>query len=84
MAGTLYVGITSNLIKRVHEHKDGTFKGFTSKYKVTRLVYYETHNDIENAIRREKQIKEWKRLWKIELIEKTNLKWNDLFEEIVK
>ena len=81
-AGTLYVGVTSDIVKRISEHRLGLFKGFTSKYNVKRLVYYETHGDIVNAIQREKQIKEWKRVWKIELIEKANPNWNDLFCEI--
>jgi putative endonuclease len=79
MAGTLYIGVTSDLIKRIFEHREGTTKGFTSKYKVHRLVYYEQHGSIEEAIKREKQLKGWKRAWKIRLIEKTNPKWNDLY-----
>jgi putative endonuclease len=82
-AGTLYTGVTSDLIKRVSEHKDGTIRGFTSRYKVTRLVWYEVHDDIEFAIRREKQIKEWQRAWKIQLIEKGNPDWRDLFNKIM-
>ena len=81
--GTLYTGVTSDLIKRVSQHKGGTTKGFTSRYKVNRLVWYEVHDDIKNAIRREKQIKEWRRLWKIQMIEKVNPEWRDLFNEVV-
>ncbi|QWR77104.1 GIY-YIG nuclease family protein [Candidatus Magnetomonas plexicatena] len=76
--GTLYVGVTSDLIKRVHEHQSDMSEGFTKKYKVHNLVYYEKSNYIDVAIEREKQIKKWKRQWKIELIEKYNPEWNDL------
>ena len=82
--GTLYVGVTSDLIKRVWEHKNKLVKGFTEKYRVDKLVYYEVHADAENAIIREKQIKKWNQLWKLRLIEEENPKWNDLFEEITK
>jgi len=78
--GTLYIGVTSNLEKRVFEHKNKVIPGFTEKYEVGILVYYETFSNIEMAILREKRLKEWKRKWKIELIEKNNLKWIDLFE----
>jgi putative endonuclease len=81
-AGTLYIGVTSDLVKRISQHKIGTTKGFTSKYKISRLVWYEVHNDIENAIQREKQIKEWQRKWKIQMIEQTNPEWRDLFKEV--
>jgi putative endonuclease len=81
-AGTLYTGVTSDLVKRVSQHKEGTFKGFTSRYKVNRLVWYEAYGDIEFAIRREKQIKNWLRAWKIRLIEKENPDWRDLFDKI--
>jgi putative endonuclease len=77
--GTLYVGVTSDLIKRVHEHKSKAVKGFTSKYDVDQLVWFEQTDSIESAITREKQIKEWKRGWKIQLIEERNPYWNDLF-----
>lgn len=80
--GVLYVGITNNLIKRVFEHKNNLVKGFTQKYFVHKLIYFEDTNDVNSAIIREKQIKKWKRGWKIELIEKTNPEWNDLYEEI--
>ena len=81
--GTLYVGVTSNLIRRVYEHKGNLIKGFTSRYHVHRLVYFEQTNDIRNAITREKQIKKWKRGWKIELIERMNPAWRDLNEHLV-
>ena len=81
--GTLYVGITSDLLKRVSEHKNKVVGGFTEKYNVTRLVYYECYDDPENAILREKRLKKWKRKWKLELIEKANPKWNDLYEELL-
>ena len=81
--GTLYVGITSDLIKRVWEHKEKVIKGFTSKYGVDRLVYYEVFHDPKNAIKREKRLKFYKRQWKIDLIEKENPEWEDLYREIV-
>ena len=80
--GTLYTGITSDLLKRVYEHKHELVKGFTSKYKVHNLVWYEVHESAESAIMREKQIKKWKRDWKLKLIEKVNPGWMDLFEKI--
>ncbi len=80
--GTLYIGITSNLIKRVYEHKNKLIDGFTKKYNVHRLVWYEMYESADAAIQREKQIKKWKRWWKMELIEKDNPKWNDLYESI--
>lgn len=82
--GTLYIGITSDILKRVWEHKNKAVKGFTGKYNVTRLVYYECYDDPENAILREKRLKKWKRKWKLELIEKTNPEWNDLYEEFLR
>jgi len=80
--GTLYVGVTSNLIKRVDEHKNDVVAGFTKKYKVHNLVWYETHDNAVSAISREKQIKKWKRQWKLQLIEKDNQKWIDLYDDI--
>ena len=77
--GTLYLGITSNLLKRVYEHKNNLIEGFTKKYNVHSLVYYEVYGDIYDAIAREKRIKKWKRCWKIELIEKFNPEWEDLY-----
>ena len=77
--GTLYVGVTSDLIKRVWEHKAKAVSGFTARYGVDRLVWYERHDNAESAIRREKQTKEWKRDWKINLIERGNPYWTDLY-----
>lgn len=76
--GTLYIGVTSNLAKRVYEHRHDVADGFTKKYKTHRLVYFETHEDIREAIVREKQLKNWQRLWKIRLIESVNPGWEDL------
>ena len=78
--GTLYIGVTNDLIKRVYEHKNNLIEGFTNKYKVHRLVYYETTSEITSALHREKQLKKWKRAWKIELIEKNNPQWKNLYE----
>lgn len=82
--GTLYIGVTNNLVRRVYEHKEGLIEGFTKKYNVKYLVYYEVYNDMYEAIKREKAMKKWLRKWKIELIKKTNPDWKDLYEEIVK
>jgi putative endonuclease len=79
---TLYVGVTSNLIARTWQHREHVVEGFTKKYDVTRLAWYELHETMESAIYREKQIKKWLRSWKIELIEKRNPYWNDLWPEI--
>ncbi len=81
--GTLYIGVAANLIKRVYEHKNHLVDGFTKKYNIHNLVYYETTEDISSAIRREKQIKKWKRKWKIELIEKKNPNWRDLYHDLI-
>ena len=81
--GTLYIGVTSDLIKRVWEHKENAVKGFTARYAVHNLVYYEQFEDIENAIQREKQLKGKKRQYKIDLIEKNNKEWKDLYEDII-
>ncbi|MFH1700613.1 MAG: GIY-YIG nuclease family protein [Candidatus Zixiibacteriota bacterium] len=81
--GTLYIGMTSDLVKRVYEHKNNLIDGFTKKYKVHRLVYFEHTADVESAILREKQLKTWKRNWKIELIEKNNPNWHDLYEDLI-
>jgi len=81
--GTLYTGVTSDLVKRVYEHKNGLADGFTKKYDVHRLVYFEMHEDMNAAIAREKQIKKWNRAWKLELIEKGNPAWKDLYDDIV-
>ena len=80
--GTLYVGVTSDLVKRVWEHKNNFVDGFTKKYKVHSLVYFEMHENMEAAITREKQIKFWKRCWKLELIEKKNPLWKDLYDDL--
>jgi putative endonuclease len=80
--GTLYTGVTNDLIRRIAEHKQGEVDGFTKKHKVHQLVYYETHEDIRSAITREKQIKKWSRAWKVELIEKENPHWRDLWADL--
>jgi putative endonuclease len=80
--GTLYIGVTSNLIQRIWQHKNNQIKGFTEKYHVHMLVYYEQHETMEAAILREKQLKKWNRAWKIRLIEKNNPTWNDLWVSI--
>jgi putative endonuclease len=80
--GTLYVGVTSDLVKRVWEHKNGFVEGFTKKYQVHQLVWYEIHETMGSAIQREKAIKEWKRDWKVRLVEERNPDWRDLYEEI--
>ena len=81
--GTLYIGVTSDLQQRVWEHKNDLVEGFTKRYGVHRLVYYELHNDMVSAISREKQMKKWNRTWKLELIERQNPGWKDLWEGIV-
>lgn len=78
--GTLYIGVTSDLLKRVWEHREGLIEGFTKKYGCKMLVWFEQHDDIEAAITREKQMKEWKRAWKLRVIEEKNPDWDDLFE----
>jgi putative endonuclease len=80
--GTLYIGVTNNLIRRVYEHRNGLIEGFTKKYGVNKLVYYEQTEDIKSAIERGKRLKKWKRQWKIELIEKMNPMWKDLYDEL--
>ncbi len=81
--GTLYVGVTNNLLRRVYEHKNDTICGFTQRYCVHNLVHYEIAEDAESAIVREKQLKKWKREWKIALIEKSNPDWNDLYYSLL-
>lgn len=81
--GTLYIGVTSDLCKRVWEHKNDLVEGFTKRYRVHHLVYYELHDDMVSAIEREKQMKKWNRAWKLELIEKHNPDWQDLWEGIL-
>ena len=80
--GTLYVGVTNDLVGRVQEHRDGIVPGFTKRYGVKLLVYFETHGDINEAIAREKRIKRWLRKWKLELIEARNPQWHDLWLEL--
>ncbi len=80
--GTLYIGLTANLSRRVWEHKNKLVPGFTAKYGVDRLVWFEVHDNHEAALRREKQIKEWKRDWKINLIESNNRHWVDLYQDL--
>jgi putative endonuclease len=79
--GTLYIGVTSDLVKRICEHKQKLIDGFTKEYNVHALIYYEQHNEIEEAILREKQMKKWNRKWKIRLIEENNPEWKDLRDE---
>ncbi len=81
--GTLYVGMTNNLVRRGYEHRNGLIDGFTKKYKLKRLVYFEVFNCVEDTILREKRLKKWNRQWKIELIEKVNPEWIDLYEQLV-
>ena len=80
--GTLYIGVTSNLIQRIWQHKEDLLEGFTQKYTVHFLVYYELHEEMPTAILREKQLKKWNRQWKINLIEKSNPEWKDLWPEL--
>ena len=80
--GTLYIGVTNDIIRRVWEHKNDVLKGFTKRYGVHILVWYEAHCDVNMAIAREKQIKGWNRAWKSRLIEKENSGWNDLYDKI--
>ena len=81
--GTLYIGVSSNLIQRIWQHKNDLVDGFTEKYGVHMLVYYELHEQMLTAIEQEKQLKHWNRQWKINLIEKMNPAWKDLWEELV-
>ena len=80
--GTLYIGITNNLRRRIYEHKNDLVEGFTKKYHVHKLVYFEETTDAQSALKREKQIKTWKRNWKLQLIEKLNPLWEDLYEKL--
>ena len=80
--GTLYVGVTSNLLERVWQHKNDLVEGFTKRYGVHTLVWFETHEAMESAITREKNLKRWKRDWKIDLIQKANPSWRDLYHEL--
>ena len=79
--GTLYTGVTSNLLQRIYEHREGATPGFTSKHNIKRLVWFEQHATMDHAITREKRIKKWLRVWKLELIERDNLAWRDLAED---
>jgi putative endonuclease len=79
--GTLYIGVTSNLARRAYEHKTDAEEGFTKRYQVRKLVYAEFHDTMNEAITREKQIKKWRRQWKLELIERANPEWRDLYDE---
>jgi putative endonuclease len=81
--GTLYIGVTSGLVARVWQQRQGFVPGFTQRFRVTRLVWFEPHGDMYHAIAREKQIKEWSRTWKLALIERTNPYWRDLWPDIV-
>lgn len=81
--GTLYIGMTNDLLRRVYEHKNKLIEGFTTKYNVHILVYYEEGNDVGAVIEREKQVKKWNRQWKINLIEKSNPTWRDLYSELL-
>jgi len=81
--GTLYIGVTNDLARRVYEHKEKIIEGFTKKYGVAKLVYFEQTQDVQNALEREKRLKKWNRQWKIDLIEKMNPEWQDLYEKIL-
>ena len=82
--GTLYIGVTNDLVRRIYEHKNKLIEGFSNHYHLNKLVYYEIFEDTENAIKREKVLKTWKRNWKKDLIETINPNWNDLYPEIIK
>ena len=81
--GILYVGVTSDLVRRIYQHRNGLIEGFTKKYSVKRLVYFERHDDVQSAIQREKNIKHWSRKWKVRLILADNPEWKDLYDSIV-
>jgi putative endonuclease len=80
--GTIYIGVTNDLARRAYQHREGQIAGFTKRYGVNRLVHYETYESVEAAIQREKSLKRWPRKWKLELIEKGNPRWRDLYEEL--
>jgi len=82
--GAIYVGITNNLVRRVYEHRIKAVPGFTAKYNITRLVWFETYDDPVSAITREKELKKWRRAWKVHLIKQKNLNWDDLYDLICK
>ncbi len=81
--GTLYIGVTNDLVRRVYEHKNDIVEGFTKKYGIHLLVYYEQYDNVESAIQRERQMKKWNRQWKIRRIERQNPDWRDLYDDIV-
>ena len=81
--GTLYIGVTNDLIRRVYEHKNNLVEGFTNKYRVHKLVYWDQSENIQSALQREKQLKIWKRQWKLALIEEHNASWQDLYEQLL-
>lgn len=81
--GTLYVGVTSDVVKRVWEHKNNIVEGFTKRYSVHNLVWHELHPNMESAINREKAVKEWKRRWELDLIERENPQWKDLYTDLM-
>ena len=81
--GTLYIGVTSDLLQRIPQHKQHLVDGFSKRYGLDKLVYYELHEEMAEAIRREKRLKEWKRVWKIELIERMNPEWKDLYDDLL-
>jgi putative endonuclease len=80
--GAIYIGITNDIVRRIYEHRTKAVPGFTSRYNITRLVWFEIYDDPITAISREKELKKWRRSWKVELIEKDNPEWNDLYESI--
>jgi len=84
IGGTLYIGVTNDLVRRVYEHREKYVEGFTKKYDVAKLVYYEAHTDVAAAITREKQMKKWNRAWKVRLIEEDNPNWDDLYNQIAR
>jgi len=81
--GTLYIGVTNDLVRRAYEHREGLVDGFTKTHGVKTLVFFEPHDDIEHAIVREKRLKRWRRAWKIQLIERGNPEWRDLYDDVV-
>ena len=80
--GAIYVGVTNDIVRRIYEHRTKVIQGFTSKYNITRLVWFEIYEDPISAISREKELKKWKRAWKVQLIEAQNPRWDDLYESI--
>ena len=81
--GTLYIGVTRDIIQRVSQHRQGVVEGFTKKYSVHKLVYFESTSNILSAIEREKRLKTWKRIWKVKLIEESNPTWDDLYDSLL-